>query len=100
MAHVFDYGSDGTVHELDEDPQDAAVVVVGVDHFKADVLFLRRGAHTHQSDLVKHQLSVIFVTWCAEFECELLFVLFPQDTEDLSEASDSKLVLAIDIVER
>lgn len=96
-AHGFDQGRDRPVHQLNENPQNTTIVVVGVNHVQAEAVLAR--AHAHQSNLVIHQLSVFIVTWRAELQRELLLVRLSLNFEYFCEAANSQLLLTVDVVE-
>ena len=96
-THALDERSDRIVHQLDEDPQNASIVIIGIDHVEAGTILPT--THPHQSNLVKHELPVLFTAWCAELQSELLLVVFALDAVHLGKAADAEFFLTEDIVE-
>ena len=56
-AHSGDNRSQGVVHDLDEDPE-AALVVILVVNGQHEVIFL---THVHQGNLVDHELFLTLI---------------------------------------
>ena len=64
-AHSLNDWRDGAVHQFNEDPENATIVIVGIDNVETESVCLH--AHAHESHFIVHKLLVLLVAWCAEF---------------------------------
>ena len=95
IAHLSNYGRECIVHDLQEDPQ-AALVLVLVEDLQHEVV---ARAHIHQRNLVHHQLLLTLVLQVLnELESDDFLISFALHFENLGEAARPKLVLRSDII--
>ena len=95
IAHLGDNRRESVVHDLQEDPQ-AALVLILVEDFEDEVVAC---AHVHQRYLVHHELLLTLVLQVLdELESDHFLIRFALHFEHLSESTRSKLVLRCDII--
>ena len=97
-SHLLDDSSDGTVHELHEDPKNVPRVVISVHNIQAEAILAR--AEFHEGNLVVHELLVLVSLWRAELESELFLVRLALNSVYFGETTGAQLIVAVDIVVR
>ena len=63
-AHSLNDWRNSTVHQLNEDPQNAAVIIVSIDNVETESVRLH--AHAHEGHFIVHELLVLFIAWRTE----------------------------------